>query len=81
MFDEDCIYRLWVNYQKEVEIYECDPERAKKDSVLDVLGIDLDEIPASSWKDLRRKDSKVAKINSVEIPAGNIKPGMVLLGN
>lgn len=81
LFDEDCIYRLWVNYQKEVEIYECDPERAKKDSVLDVLGIDLDEIPASSWKDILRKDSKVSEINSVEIPAGNIKPGMVLFGN
>lgn len=56
--DEDCIERLWINYQKEVEEYECDPEYAIKDTLLEVLGINIAGQPFSSQKDILKKTVK-----------------------
>ena len=81
--DEGCIDRLWTNYQKEVSEYECDPEYAKKDTLKEVLGIDVDKdlLPQLAPVTSRRKEKVVFNTETTEIPAGEIKPGMVIINN
>ena len=81
--DAECIDKMWTNYQKEVVEYECDPEYAKKDTLNEVLGIDVDKnfqpVPAPAIP--RRKEKVISDTETTEIPAGDIKPGMVILKN